>query len=193
MTHEWRPCTFTVFATGVSEWPLLRACSFGVFCVKIRLLFSMSRSQWGFKTLLNLSPVPLISWQPSNHSRCADLLLIITKPSTRKWAQSDSSTLTYSITRHTTGVGLVCGWEGGVYFAMQGDNKPWWVFCVCLCMCVCVHVRVCVCVCVCMCVFCLIRKDIHHALWTFLCINAHNPQLWHITHMLCFVPVISQL
>ena len=34
---------------------------------------------------------------------CADLLFIITKPSTTKWGYTDSSTLTYTITRHTTG------------------------------------------------------------------------------------------
>ena len=32
---------------------------------------------------------------------CADLLLMIIKPSTTKWAYTDSGTLTYSITRHT--------------------------------------------------------------------------------------------
>ena len=41
------------------------------------------------------------------------ILFIITKPSTTKWAYTDSSTLTYSIIRHTM--------RG--YFAKQG-NKP---------------------------------------------------------------------
>ena len=51
------------------------------------------------------------------HQRgCADLLFIITKPSTTKWANTDSSTLTYTTTRHTK------GWVG--YFVAQGD-KPW--------------------------------------------------------------------
>ena len=36
-----------------------------------------------------------------NQSRCADLLLLITKPSTAKWAYTDSSTLSYTITRNT--------------------------------------------------------------------------------------------
>ena len=63
---------------------------------------------WIFMYLL--SSVPLISWQ----SRCTDLLLIITKPSTTKWAY----TLTYIITRHTAG--------GKGYFAAQGD-KPCFV------------------------------------------------------------------
>ena len=52
-----------------------------------------------------------------NQRKCADLLLIISKPST------DSSTLTYSITRHTMG-------GGGGDFATQG-NKPY-LYCVSL-------------------------------------------------------------
>ena len=52
-------------------------------------------------------------------------VLILIKPNTRKWAYTDSSTLTYSITRHRMG-------KGG-YFVAQGDI-PWffkilfWVF-----------------------------------------------------------------
>ena len=57
-----------------------------------------------------ISSVPQISWQ---REKCADLLFIVTKPSTTKWAYTDSSTLTYTITTHTT----------GGYFAAQGD-KP---------------------------------------------------------------------
>ena len=48
----------------------------------------------------------LYHWSLGNR-RCADLLCIITKPSTTKWAYTVSSTLTYTITRHTTGLG---GW-----------------------------------------------------------------------------------
>ena len=45
----------------------------------------------------------LYHWSLGNRGRCADLLYIIIKPSTTKWTYSDSSTLTYTITRHTTG------------------------------------------------------------------------------------------
>ena len=51
-----------------------------------------------------ISSVPLISWQ----SRCTDFLLIITEQSTTKWAYTDSSTLTYTITRDTKWVGVGC-------------------------------------------------------------------------------------
>ena len=50
---------------------------------------------------------------------CANLLFIITKPSTIKWAYTDCNTLTYTITRHTVGLG-----DGVVgYFAVQGDKS----------------------------------------------------------------------
>ena len=55
-------------------------------------------------------------WSFGNQTKCADLLLLITKQSTTKWAYTDSSTLTYSITRHITG-------GGGVVFCCAGD-KP---------------------------------------------------------------------
>ena len=52
-----------------------------------------------------------------NRTRCADLLLLITKPSTTKWAYSDlytgSSTLTYTVK---------IGGEGGGYFAAHGEK-----------------------------------------------------------------------
>ena len=58
---------------------------------KRRLLHIRSRSQWRFKTLLNLYLLNnlfilylLHRWSLGYHSRCADLLLIITKPSTTK-------------------------------------------------------------------------------------------------------------
>ena len=60
----------------------------------------------------------LYHWSLCNQTRCADLLLVITKPSTRKWAYIDSSTLTYSITRHRT----------GGYFAAQGDKVLFFFF-----------------------------------------------------------------
>ena len=57
----------------------------------------------------------LYHWSLGNQRKYADLLFIISKPSTRKWAYPNSSTLTCTITRHTKG--------GGGYFAEQG-NKP---------------------------------------------------------------------
>uniref|UniRef100_UPI003AF64366 hypothetical protein n=1 Tax=Thiolapillus sp. TaxID=2017437 RepID=UPI003AF64366 len=36
-----------------------------------------------------------------NQTRCADLILLITKPSTTMWAYTDNITLTYSIIRYT--------------------------------------------------------------------------------------------
>ena len=45
----------------------------------------------------------LYQWSLGNQRRCADLLFIITKPNTTKWAYTDSSTLTYTITSHTMG------------------------------------------------------------------------------------------
>ena len=54
-------------------------------------------------------------WPLGNQTRCADILLLVTKPSTTKWAYTDSSTLTYSITGHTVG-GWWWWWWGGVLF-----------------------------------------------------------------------------
>ena len=56
--------------------------------------------------MYHLSCAPLISL--GNQTRCADLLIIITKASTTKWPYFDSITLIYSITETTTGEG-----EGG--------------------------------------------------------------------------------
>ena len=55
----------------------------------------------------------LYHWSLGNQRKCAGLLFIIPKPCTSKWAYTDSSNLTYTVTRHTT----------GGYFAAQGD-KP---------------------------------------------------------------------
>ena len=52
----------------------------------------------------------LYQWSLGSQSRCADLLFIITKPSTTKLAYTDSFTLTYTITRHKTG----WGWGRGI-------------------------------------------------------------------------------
>ena len=41
--------------------------------------------------------MPLHIWSLGSQTRCADLLLILSKPSARKWAYTDSSTLTYTI------------------------------------------------------------------------------------------------
>ena len=87
-------------------------------CVEIRLLFSRSRSQARIKTLLNLYVFCI--WSLGNQTRCADLILLITTPSTTMWAYTDNRTLTVSIIRYTM--------RG--YFAAQGD-KPcsscvWW-------------------------------------------------------------------
>ena len=38
-----------------------------------------------------LYPICSVDWSLGNQTRCADLLLIITKPSTTKWAYTDSS------------------------------------------------------------------------------------------------------
>ena len=48
----------------------------------------------------------LYRWSLGNQTRCADLLLIISKLSTTKWAYTDGSSLTYSITRHRTERGV---------------------------------------------------------------------------------------
>ena len=60
--------------------------------------------------------VQLISLQPN---LCVDVVLPKSIPSI-KLSYTDSNTVTYSITRHTTSV---CVCVGGGYFAMQGD-KP---------------------------------------------------------------------
>ena len=76
--------------------------------LKIRLLFSRSRC-----CPLNLDVSFILcatDLMVSNQTGCADVLLIITKPSTIKMGY-----LTYSITRHTIG-----GWVGG--FATQGNK-----------------------------------------------------------------------
>ena len=84
-----------------------------MFYVKLWLLFSRSGSEWRFKTI---EPVCILCHlyylSLCNQTRCADLLLLITKPSTTKWAYTDSGTSTYSITRHTN----------GGYFAAQSNN-----------------------------------------------------------------------
>ena len=78
--------------------------------VQKNTLFSWSWSQCRFKTLFSFLSILylLYHWSLGNQTRCADLLLIITKPSTTKWAYTDSSTLTYSITWHTKMVGRGC-------------------------------------------------------------------------------------
>ena len=43
-------------------------------------------------------------WSLGNQRKCADLLFVINELSTVKWAYTDSSTLTSTITRHTTGL-----------------------------------------------------------------------------------------
>ena len=43
-----------------------------------------------------------------NQTRCADLILFVIKPSTTKWAYTESSTLTYSITKHASVCVCVC-------------------------------------------------------------------------------------
>ena len=58
-----------------------------------------------------ISSVPLIYWSLGNQTRCSDLLFIIIKPSTTKWAYTDSGTLTYTVSRYTLGGG---GGEGGI-------------------------------------------------------------------------------
>ena len=76
-------------------------------------------------------PSFLYNWSLCNQTRCADVLLTITKPSTRKWVYTDSSTSTYSITwHHRTQVGIGGGGGGG--FAMQGD-KPCYSLCAFFC------------------------------------------------------------
>ena len=52
---------------------------------------------------------PLHYWSLCIQRRCANLLFIITKPSTTQWAYTDSSTLTCTITRHAMGWGGVGG------------------------------------------------------------------------------------
>ena len=92
------------------EWYVI--ISWSVLCKNI-LLFSRSRSQ-GSK-LGSLCVLYLLYHRSlGNQTGCADLLLLITKQSTRKWAYTNSSILTHTITRHAT----------GGYFAAQGD-KPW--------------------------------------------------------------------
>ena len=78
-----------------------------------------------------ISSVLLISWQ----SWCTYLLLIITKPSTTKWAYTDSSTLTYTITRHTIGEkggGVFCCTRQQALFSFEHlwdarGRLCWWV------------------------------------------------------------------
>ena len=55
----------------------------------------------------------LCRWSLSNQTRCAVLLLLITKPSTTKWTLTDRNTFTCSIIRHST----------GGYFAAQGNKS----------------------------------------------------------------------
>ena len=58
-----------------------------------------------------MSHIFSVLWSLGNQIRCVELLLIITKPSTTKWAYiyiyicryTNSSSLTCNITRHTTG------------------------------------------------------------------------------------------
>ena len=63
----------------------------------------------------------LYHWSLANQWRCASLLFIITKPSTTKWACTDSSTLTYTVTRHTVGVFFFLKM---MLFMLTG--KGWW-------------------------------------------------------------------
>ena len=95
-------------------------------------------------------PSFLYNWSLCNQTRCADVLLTITKPSTRKWVYTDSSTSTYSITRHRTtecgsGVGGFC------HARWQTLLLSLCLFCfslalpLCLCLFVWAHVRTLVC------------------------------------------------
>ena len=70
-------------------------------CVKCGFLFSRSRLQWRFKTSKN----PCVSYLfcttdflTTKLCLLIYLLLLIIKPSTTKWAYTDSCTLTYNIT-----------------------------------------------------------------------------------------------
>ena len=63
-------------------------------------------------------------WSLCTQTRCTELLLIITKPTTTKWAYTDSSTLICSITRHTTERGV--GGRGGGILPRKATNL---VFC----------------------------------------------------------------
>ena len=59
----------------------------------------------------------LYHWSLGSQTRCADVLLLITKPSATKLAYADSNTLTYSITRHAMRVGMGMG-----YFVFKATN-----------------------------------------------------------------------
>ena len=58
-------------------------------------------------------------WSLGNQ-RCAGLLFIVTKPSRTKWAYTDSSTLTYAVTRHTMG-GILPGKATNLGFLFRID------------------------------------------------------------------------
>ena len=86
----------------------------------------------------------LYHWSLGNQTRCADLLLIVTKPSTTKWAYTDSSTLTYSISKHTM-VGILPGKVTNLVTTdlnnYQEYRKRSRVFCCCCCWCFYLHLK----------------------------------------------------
>ena len=72
----------------------------------------------------------LYHWSLGNQTRCADLLLLITKPSTTKWPHTDSSPLTYTVTscRLTStwwGCCRLCFWL--VLLSNPILSLVWWV------------------------------------------------------------------
>ena len=67
----------------------------------------------------------LYHWSLGNQRKCADLLFIVTKPTATKWAYADSSTLTYTITRHTTRGGVVISQGDKPCFRWNLAHKYW--------------------------------------------------------------------
>ena len=70
-----------------------------------------------------------VHWSLGNQNRCTDLLLIITKPSKRKWACADSSTLTYSITQLRKGLVVVfCRTRWQAFFSFLMHHSCNWMY-----------------------------------------------------------------
>ena len=116
-----------------------------MFCVKIELLFFKVKITVQVKNFIeSLSILYLLCrWSLGNQRGCADLLFIVTKPSTTKLAYTDSSTLTCTITRHTkVGFGveillhkatdLVLGGGGGITVLVTKRVFDWKILLKCV-------------------------------------------------------------
>ena len=82
-------------------WYIIISCS--ILCKTWNVVFKVRVTMKVQNCIESLCTLYLLNhWSHGNQTRCANVLLQITKPSTTNWAYTDSKTLTYGITRWHT-------------------------------------------------------------------------------------------